>query len=87
MVRLAFIVRIVNTLYRFAVNADGPAGMLQRTRVRVPLFLGKTLAACIIGTSRMFSANQYIALTAAFTLVILAIFHSAIQLCHNITSC
>ena len=70
MLRMALVITVIHTFYRFAVNTDRPAGMLQRTGVRIIFLLRKALTACIVATVRMFAAHHDIALAAALFFVV-----------------
>ena len=70
MLRMAFIIAVINTFYRLAVNANRPAWVFQGTGIRIAPFFGKAFAASLIHILCMFSANHYIAFAAALTLVV-----------------
>ena len=77
MVSHALVVAVVDTFHCFTVNADGLAGMRQRTGVGVhpAMLLGKTLTAGVITTAGMFSAHHNITLAAKAILIVGTIFH------------
>ena len=78
MFRMAFVIAVINAFYRFAVDADRPAGMFQRARIRVAAFLRKALTASIILFVRMFPADHNIAFTAALFFVINTILYRTV---------
>jgi hypothetical protein len=79
MVRYALIIAVVNALYCLTVDADGPAGMLQRAGegiVSLPA-LRKALTAGAVTVTGMLAAHHNVPLAAEAILVVGAIFHTA----------
>ena len=70
-----FIVAVEFTVRRLAVNADGPAGVLQCACKTVASCLGKACTAGIVLTVRMFAAYGDIAFATTLTFVIYAVVH------------
>ncbi len=70
MLCMTLIITIIHTSDRFAINADRPAGMFQRTCIGIISLLRKTLTACIVTAVRMFAAHHDIALAAALIFIV-----------------
>jgi len=70
MVRVTTVVIIVNTPYRFTVNADGLAWMRNSACKAVAASLMKALAASAVAVTSMLSAYHDIALATAMVFVI-----------------
>lgn len=76
---MTFIIFVIHAVARFTINADGMAGMFQGAYIRIPrTFAGKALTACIAPALRMLAAYGNIPFAATFTLVIYAVFHTAV---------
>ena len=86
MLRIAFIIAVVHTLCCFAVYADGFAGMLQRTGIRVSPFFAEALTAGILRAACPAASYHDVSLAAALILVIDAAIYCTIQLSHCLTS-
>ena len=83
MFRMALIICIVHAVGRFAIDTDRSARMLQSTYIGISRpFPRKTFTACIIFAFRMLASHHNITFAAAFTFVVYAVFHTAIQLSH-----
>ena len=73
------VITVVNTFYRFAVDADHRAGMIvQGISKTVTLTFSKALTTGIIITASMFPTHQDITLAAAFTFVVCAVIHGTL---------
>lgn len=77
MVGMAFVVGIIYTLYRFAVDADDFAGVNHRTLIRIHSFplLGETFTTGFITAAGMLSAHHNVSLAAQMLIIITAIFY------------
>ena len=78
MVGMAFVVGIVHTFHRFAVYADGLAGMHHGALKGIHALpsLGEALAAGFLTAAGLLSAYHDIAFAAAAFLIIATIFHT-----------
>lgn len=78
MLRMAFILAVINTFYRLTVNANRPAWVFQGTGIRISPFFGKAFAASSIHILCMLSSNHYIAFAAALALVVNTIIYCTV---------
>ena len=77
MIGMTFVIGIVYTFYRFAVDTDGLAGMDDRTFEGIqslPL-LDKALAAGPVTAAGMLSAHHDVSLAAKMLVIVGTIFH------------
>ena len=84
MIRVAFIIGIINTLYRFAVDADGFAGMDHRALKGILLVTpgDEAVTAGIVTVTRVLSSHHNIALTAQTLLIVGTILSRTFQIRH-----
>ena len=77
MVGMAFIIGIINTFYRFAVNTDGLAGMRNGAfeRIHSLLLLPETLAAGAVAAAGMLPAHHNISFAAQMLFIVGTVFH------------
>ena len=73
MLRVTFIIGVVHTFCRLTVDADRPAGMLQRADIRVAASLGKALTAGPVTVTGVTASHHDIPFTAAILLIIAAV--------------
>jgi len=73
MLRMTFIIGIIDTLCRLAVDADRPAWMIERTDIRVAPSLGKTFAASTVTIAGMAASHHDIPFATTILLIITAI--------------
>lgn len=70
MFRMAFIIGIVHTFCRLAVNADRSAGMIKGTDIGIATSLGKALATGAVTVAGVTASHHDITLAAAILLII-----------------
>ncbi len=76
MIRMALVIRVINTLLCFTINTDRLTGMLQRADISALTSLRKALAAGFITVAGMCAPYHDIALAAIILLIIAAVFHA-----------